>query len=365
MASGELCCWKDDEELKLDLERYVRENLRRKEILDFVSRDYPVYLWSLGTLARRLNFFGIKYIDRTIPVENVIDAVQEELQGPGRLLGYRAMHQKLRTTQNIKVPRHLVCNVIADLDPEGVERRCVKNKARKNKIPFSAAGPNWLYSLDGHDKLMGYQNSTFPIAIYGCLDTFSRKIIFLFVWESNSNPVIIGQQYLNHLHHSKKLPNFIRLDRGTETGKLATIHAFLRVQQGDTDDGTKFVIYGPSTSNKIERWWKDLHERMEKFFKMQLNELLDRRDYDPHNMIDRKLLSFLFIPVIQRECYTLTKEEIQKVAELSGVLDAEVDFLDPDLREDLEETLPNPGTIESNMVAEAFRFLKRTIQSRT
>ena len=76
-----------------------------------------------GTLARWLNFFGIKYIDRTIPVENVSDAVQEELQCPDRLLGYRAMHQKLRTIQNIKVQHHLVCNIIADLGPEGVERR--------------------------------------------------------------------------------------------------------------------------------------------------------------------------------------------------------------------------------------------------
>ena len=32
-------------------------------------------------------------------------------------------------------------------------------------------GPNWVHSLDGHDKLMGYQNSTFPLAIYGCLDS--------------------------------------------------------------------------------------------------------------------------------------------------------------------------------------------------
>ena len=38
---------------------------------------------------------------------------------------------------------------------------------------------------------------------------------------------------------------------------------------------------------KIERWWKELHERMEKFFKDQLNWLKDRAYYDPDDDIDR------------------------------------------------------------------------------
>ena len=51
--------WEDDEQLKSDLQRYVKQNLRRREILDFVRRDFPEYAWSLGTLSRRLAFFGI------------------------------------------------------------------------------------------------------------------------------------------------------------------------------------------------------------------------------------------------------------------------------------------------------------------
>ena len=35
-------------------------------------------------------------------------------------------------------------------------------------------------SLDGHNKLCGYQNSIFALGVYGCLDTFSRKALFLF-----------------------------------------------------------------------------------------------------------------------------------------------------------------------------------------
>ena len=32
------------------------------------------------------------------------------------------------------------------------------------------------------------------------------------------------------------------------------------------NDPTDSIIYGSSTSNKIERWWRELHERLKKFF---------------------------------------------------------------------------------------------------
>ena len=58
--------WKDDEELKADLEKYVRRNLKRSEILDFVKLDFPEYAWSIATLDRRLDrawkAFGLQSI---------------------------------------------------------------------------------------------------------------------------------------------------------------------------------------------------------------------------------------------------------------------------------------------------------------
>lgn len=89
--------WKNDEQLEIDLKRYVAQNLKRSEIVDFMRRDYSDYEWSLRTLARRLNVFGIKYIDYNTPVEQVEEAVKKEVNGPGGLLGYRALNQKLRT----------------------------------------------------------------------------------------------------------------------------------------------------------------------------------------------------------------------------------------------------------------------------
>ena len=134
------------------------------------------------------------------------DAVHKELEGPGKLLGYRAMNQKLRTEHNVQVPRHLVYNMMAELDPEGLEARNLQQKKKKKKGHFTSEGPLRVVSLDGHGKLCRYQNSTFPLGVYGCIDTFSHKILFFFVYYSNSNPLVIGKMYLRYLLESEMLP---------------------------------------------------------------------------------------------------------------------------------------------------------------
>ena len=124
-------------------------------------------------------------------------------------------------------------------------------KARQKKGNFFSKGPNWVHSLDGHDKLMGFQNSTFPLAIYGCLDTASRKLLWLRVWNKNCDPQLIGRWYLEHVMET----TMIRVDKGTETGtKLATIHAFLRRHHTDVMDPVDTILYGPSTSNQVSKF---------------------------------------------------------------------------------------------------------------
>ena len=123
--------WEDDEQLKSDLQRYVKQNLRRREI--FFRRDFPEYAWSLGTLSRRLAFFGIQYIKYDTDIEEVETAVREEIEGPGQLLGYRAMHKKLREQHNLAVPRDLVHDVMGLVDPEGLQRRGDVGKKKRHR----------------------------------------------------------------------------------------------------------------------------------------------------------------------------------------------------------------------------------------
>ena len=219
--------WKEDLKLREKLKDYVTEGLRREEILDFMLRDFDCYAWSIRTLDRRLRYFDIRYTDTDVAVDDVEEAVTREMDGPGRLLGYRAMQKKLRQVHELRVPRDLVHAVMYNMDPVP----CFKKKQKKRH--FTTRGTNWVHSLDGHDKLMIFQNNTFPIAVYGCIDTCSRKLLWVKVWMTNNDPNVIGRFYLEHLFNTKVMASIIRVDKGTETGVMATMHAYLRQQHED------------------------------------------------------------------------------------------------------------------------------------
>ena len=108
------------------------------EILDFLRKDYPMYAWSLRSLARRMQYFGIQFTDYDVEVNDVEAAVEKEISGPGKLLGYRAMHKKIREIQGLNVPSDLVYRAMAKVDPRGLEERefyphnCNKTKKGNN-----------------------------------------------------------------------------------------------------------------------------------------------------------------------------------------------------------------------------------------
>ena len=62
---------------------------------------------------------------------------------------------------------------------------------------------NHTHSCDGHDKLMGFMKDTFPLAVYGMQDVFSGYILYLKLWNSNSNPKLVGRWYLEHLYNTR------------------------------------------------------------------------------------------------------------------------------------------------------------------
>ena len=111
------------------------------------------------------------------------------------------------------------------------EYRTAGKKSKTEKGSFTFEGVNLVFSFDGHVKLMGFQNSTFATIIYGRLDTASLLLGWIKVWHSNSSPYLIPRWSFDYLYEPKLLPNYVRLERETETGVLATTHAYLQRQQ--------------------------------------------------------------------------------------------------------------------------------------
>ena len=83
------------------------------------------------------------------------------------------MHHKTKQVHGLNVTRDQVYAAMTDVDPEGLENRKPILKKKKMKGTFSSVRPNWVLLMDGLDRLMGYQSTTFTLTVYGCMDTAS------------------------------------------------------------------------------------------------------------------------------------------------------------------------------------------------
>ena len=97
--------WESDGELKRELSKYVTKGLQRNEVSSYMLRDFPQYSWSINTWDRRIRYFNIFYHNNNVSLNAVKEAVKEDLNGPGKLLGYRAMHLKIRQQIGLNVTR--------------------------------------------------------------------------------------------------------------------------------------------------------------------------------------------------------------------------------------------------------------------
>ena len=95
------------------------------------------------TLNRRLRFFKIYRHDKNVTVDEVSETIKES-EGPGQLLGYRAMYHKIRQVHGLNVTRDQVYLAMTDVNPEGLENRKPILKKKKTRSTFSSVGPDWV-----------------------------------------------------------------------------------------------------------------------------------------------------------------------------------------------------------------------------
>lgn len=59
------------------------------------------------------------------------------MDGPGKLLGYRALHKKLRQVHELNVPRDVVYAVMYNVDPVALEERAPQYVQQENIVDKS------------------------------------------------------------------------------------------------------------------------------------------------------------------------------------------------------------------------------------
>ncbi|KAK7912569.1 hypothetical protein WMY93_012780 [Mugilogobius chulae] len=95
-------------------------------------------------------------------------------------------------------------------------------------------------------------------------------------------------------------PRIVRADKGTENVKVRDFQTFLR--RNIQDDSTiSSYIGGASTANqRIESWWGFLRRQCMEFYITLFSDLKDRGLFDG-GYLDKGLLQFCFMGIIQDE----------------------------------------------------------------
>lgn len=104
------------------------------------------------------------------------------------------------------------------IDPHGVQLR---RRGRLRQRIYSNPGPDFMWHIDSNDKLKPY-----GICINGYIDGFSRHIIWLEAYSTNSDPAVIASYFMSAVESRKGCPKRIRADMGTENGHVENMHKF-------------------------------------------------------------------------------------------------------------------------------------------
>lgn len=282
------------------IHNYFSLGFTASEIALFLVSVHGICI-SLRHLKRILRRLGCTRRQRPSDLNEVVQAVEEELRGSGSLLGYRAMHQRLINQHGLVTTREVVRHVLKIFDPEGVEQR---SRHRLRRRVYRCKGPNYLWHIDGYDKL-----KPFGFCIHGAIDGFSRRIVWLEVASSNNDPRVIAQYFLDYARELGGTARIIRGDRGTENVNIAAIQRFFRRSMDDDFAADKSFMYGKSTSNqRIEAWWGRLRQGCADWWIEFFKDLRDSGRYCDDNIIHCECLKFCFMDILQSELHRVAEE---------------------------------------------------------
>ncbi|XP_065680522.1 uncharacterized protein LOC136094498 [Hydra vulgaris] len=275
------------------IKHYVHKGMQYKKIVFLLSRYHGLEI-SVSTLKRYLNKMGLKRKNRLFENTSIRRLIETEVQTFAGIKGYRSIWHTLRISYGISINRDDVMNILRQINPAQSENR--KHCKLKRRV-YSSQGPNFVWHVDGYDKLKPYG---FPI--HGCIDGFSRKIIWLKLCRTNKDPVIPAHFYLNALKEFKVCPDTLRTDCGTENGIIAAIHSFVH-------NDINAHKYGSSQSNqRIENLWSNLKRTYTTSFIEYFKRMVFNDDLRLGDCFQMECVWFSYSELIQFELDKMKEE---------------------------------------------------------
>ena len=280
------------DETEFIIANYFRRGFKYTEIVEMLLVNHSIKM-SLRTLKSKLKDYEL--LRRKAVSEDTFDQltefIQEKLEDTGSQFGYRSIWHASRLS-GLAVPRDMVMNRLQEMDPEGVANR--KSRKLKRRL-YQSPGPNFCWHIDGYDKLKPYG---FPI--HGCIDGYSRKMIWLELVTSNNNPHIIANLYLKAAEQLDVVPKIVRSDHGTENVVVAAAQQFL------VDENAH--VFGSSHSNqRIEGWWSYFRKNHTSYIIDLFKSIVSEGSFDTDDAFQRAVIHYWFSDFIKKEIES-TKE---------------------------------------------------------
>lgn len=272
------------------VKKYFFLGLQQKEIIVLLKNLHNIAIKprTLKRILRKQKLFRRKHFSDLGSVANFIE---DQLVKSGQMHGYRWMHLKC-IQHGFSVTQEIVRELLLLLDPEGVE---IRKRKRLRRRQYSNAGPNNVWHMDSYDKLKPY-----GICINGAIDGYSRYIIWLHAGCTSNDPKVIAGYYVNALKLLGGCPLTVRSDMGTENKTVDKMQCALRELLVNNNGNHKPpFIYGKSPANqRIESWWSILRKHHAQYW-MNLFEMLKDEDLFNGSFIDKTLMQFCFLKIIQ------------------------------------------------------------------
>ena len=250
----------------VDIPPEVLEDLRGLGFTwEKVARIFRVSRW---TIMRRVRLFDLEHLSLFSTMnDEEIDSIildfiarhgsttgETYLRGHFRAMGYTVQRRRIRESLNRVDPRN----------------RALRWGALVSRRVYFVPWPNLLWHLDGHHSLIRW-----GFVIHGCIDGYSRRIIFLHCSTNNLSSTVLGLFESAIVRDGGLWPSRIRVDYGVEN--TAVCDAMVAVR----GEGRGSFIAGSLTRNqRIERLWRDVfrcicHVFYYTFYALEQSGLLD------------------------------------------------------------------------------------------
>ncbi|PIK51443.1 hypothetical protein BSL78_11682 [Apostichopus japonicus] len=273
----------------MDRDRLIRQyfsmGLPYAEIQAMLAFENDIVI-SNRHLRRQLKRLGLARRKRHADLADVVEFLEREIQSSGQCHGYRWMHLKCLQS-GLNIDKETIRIALSVLDPIGV---AIRSRRRLYRRAYHANGPNFIWHADGYDKL-----KPFGIGINGCIDGFSRKLIWCEAYKTNNDPTVIAGYFIEAVDRRGGFPFLIRTDMGTENRTMEQMQLFFH---RNIPNSVGF-IYGTSTHNqRIEFFWGILRKECIQFWMNVFHHIKDD-GYFTGDDIDRNLMQFCFLRRVQ------------------------------------------------------------------